>query len=61
VGVDLEKVKAAFLRAGSVDAEGTGVKVREAEFTGGIDIGSVDAGRQGEHGEEEDDSAAGPR
>jgi hypothetical protein len=61
VGVDLEKVKAGFLRVGSVDAEGTGVKVRDAEFSGGIDIGSVRAGRQGGRGEKEDDSAAGPR
>jgi len=60
VGVDLEKVKAAFLRVGSVDAEGTGVKVRESEFTGGIDIGSVRAGRPGSRGETED-GTRGPR
>jgi len=61
VGVDLEKVKAAFLRVGSVDAVGTGVKVREAEFTGGIDIGSVRAGRQGSPREKEGDDTPGPR
>jgi hypothetical protein len=61
VGVDLEKVRAAFLRVGSVDAEGTGVKVREAELTGGIDIGSVRAGRPGSRQEAEEDDTPGPR
>jgi hypothetical protein len=47
VGVDLEKIKAGFLRIGSVDAEGTGVRVKEGEFEGGIDIGDVRAGKAG--------------
>lgn len=57
IGVDLEKIEAAFLRIASVDAEGTGVKVREGKFSGGIDIGSVRAGRGDEHGGEHE----GPR
>jgi hypothetical protein len=61
IGVDLAQVKAAFLRVGSVEAEGTGVKVREAEFTGGIEIGSVRAGPQGSRIGQEDGEAAGPR
>jgi hypothetical protein len=61
IGVDLAQVKAAFLRVGSVEAEGTGVKVRDAEFTGGIEIGSVRAGRPGPRTGEEDDATPGPR
>jgi hypothetical protein len=45
IGVDLEKVSAAALRIREVDAEGTGIRVRESTFTGDIDIGSVRAGR----------------
>lgn len=45
IGVDLEEVKAEFLRVQKVTAEGTGVKVRRGEFTGGIDIGEVEAGK----------------
>lgn len=45
VGVDLKDVKAAFLRVQKVSAEGTGVKVEKGEFTGGIDLGEVRAGR----------------
>lgn len=45
IGVDLEKVKAAFLRVGAVESEGTGVKVREGEFPEGIELGTVRAGR----------------
>jgi len=52
VGVDLEDVEAEFLRVSSVDAEGTGVKVRKGKFSGGIDIGSVRAGDR-TRGEEE--------
>jgi hypothetical protein len=48
VGVDLEKVKAASLRVGGVVAEGTGVRVRESEFAGDIEITDVRAGRGGE-------------
>jgi hypothetical protein len=60
IGVDLAQVKAAFLRVGSVEAEGTGVKVREAEFSSGIDIGSVQAGRPESRGEN-DGERTGPR
>jgi hypothetical protein len=62
IGVDLEDVEAAFLRVGSVDAEGTGVKVRKSKFAGGIDIGSVRAGRTARSDdEEEEDDTPGPR
>ena len=49
IGVDLEKVRAQFLRVGSVEAEGTGVRVRDGEFSGGIDVGSVRAGAPGKN------------
>lgn len=45
IGVDLEGVKAASLRVQEVRSTGAGVKVRQGEFTGDIDIGKVDAGR----------------
>jgi hypothetical protein len=44
IGVDLEKVRAAALKIQEVTSEGTGVRVREGEFTGDIDIGTVQAG-----------------
>ena len=47
VGVDLERVRAEFLRIQSVEAAGTGVRVREGEFAGGIDIGQVRASMDG--------------
>ncbi|MEW5930364.1 MAG: hypothetical protein AB1941_23125 [Gemmatimonadota bacterium] len=47
IGVDLKEVKAAFLRVGSVESAGTGIKVRDSEFSGGIHIGSVKAGNPG--------------
>lgn len=47
VGVDLERVRAEFLRIASVESSGTGVRVRDGEFTGGIDIGQVQAGGAG--------------
>jgi RNA polymerase sigma-70 factor, ECF subfamily len=47
IGVDLQQVSAAFLRIASVEATGTGVRVRDAEFSGGIDIGQVRAGSTG--------------
>jgi hypothetical protein len=47
IGIDLEEVKAAYLRVQTVIAEGTGVKVRGSEFTAGIDIGEVEARRIG--------------
>lgn len=53
VGVDLERVRAEFLRIEAVRSEGTGVRVRDGQFSGGIDVGRVDAGRPS-------DGAAGP-
>jgi hypothetical protein len=47
IGVDLERIRAEFLRIASVDAAGTAVRVRDGEFTGGIDIGQVRAGFEG--------------
>jgi uncharacterized protein YbjQ (UPF0145 family) len=47
VGVDLEKVKAASLHIEGVAAEGTGVRVRESEFAGDVDIRDVRAGPGG--------------
>ncbi len=44
IGVDLEAVKAEFLAVRDVAAEGTGVRVRQSEFSGGIDITGVRAG-----------------
>ena len=44
IGVDLERVSAAYLNVRKVVAQGTGVKVREGTFSGGIDIGEVQAG-----------------
>lgn len=44
IGVDLEQVRAEFLRIASVEASGTGVRVHNGEFSGGIDIGQVRAG-----------------
>ena len=48
IGVDLERVRAAFLRITSVEAASTGVRVQDGDFTGGIDIGQVRAGVPGE-------------
>lgn len=45
VGVDLEKVKAAYLNIKKVTAAGPGVRVKKGEFKGGIDIGEVKAGK----------------
>jgi hypothetical protein len=44
IGVDLERVKAAFLTVQSVRSSGTGVRVRDGKFSGGIAIGKVEAG-----------------
>jgi hypothetical protein len=52
LGVDLKDVKAAFLRVGSVESEGTGVKIRGSEFSGGIDVQSVRAGQNKQGGGE---------
>jgi len=45
IGVDLEEVKAAYLRIKKVSSTGAGVKVKKGEFEGGIDIGEVNAGK----------------
>ena len=47
-GVDLERVNAEFLSVGKVFSAGTGVRVRESDFSGGIDIGEVRAGQGGD-------------
>ncbi|WP_026342716.1 hypothetical protein [Nocardia sp. BMG111209] len=43
-GVDLARIAAGMLRVGGVDSDGTGVRVRDAQITGDIDIGKVRAG-----------------
>jgi hypothetical protein len=48
IGVDLEEIEAEFLKIQKVRASGTGVKVRKGKFTGGIDIGEVEAGIEDE-------------
>jgi hypothetical protein len=45
IGVDLEEVKAAYLNIKKVTTTGAGVKVKKAEFEGGIDIEEVSAGK----------------
>jgi hypothetical protein len=45
IGIDLKEVKAAFLKAQEVVAESTAVKVEKSEFSGGIDLGKVHAGK----------------
>jgi hypothetical protein len=47
IGIDLEKVKAAALNIGEVVASGTGIRVKEGEFTGDINIGHVRTGQTG--------------
>lgn len=44
VGVDLERVHAAALRIATVESAGTGVRVRDSEFAGDVDIRDVRAG-----------------
>jgi hypothetical protein len=46
IGVDLEKIKAAALKVKDIIATGTGVKIREGEFSGEISIEQVRAGHQ---------------
>jgi hypothetical protein len=52
IGVDLERIRAEFLRIASVEAAGTGVRVQDGEFTGAIDIGQVRAGVNAEERED---------
>lgn len=51
IGIDLKEVKAAFLKVQKVVAEGTGVKVEKSEFSGGIDLGEVRAGKSEDVGD----------
>jgi hypothetical protein len=44
LGVDLERVKAANIRAKEIIAAGTGFRARDVEITGDINLGSVRAG-----------------
>lgn len=46
-GIDLERVQAEFLRIRRVESDGTGVRVRDGTFRGGIEIDDVRAGRGG--------------
>ena len=47
IGIDLEDVKAAYLKVGKVASEGTGVKVKKGRFKEGIEIDEVRAGKVG--------------
>jgi hypothetical protein len=50
VGVDLANVSAEFLRLRDITSSGTGVRLKEGEFRGGIDIEGVRAGGGGSPG-----------
>jgi hypothetical protein len=41
IGVDLERVRAEFVRIRSVRSEGTGVRARDIDVAGGFEIGEV--------------------
>lgn len=43
LGIDLERVQAEFLRVRRVESDGTGVRVRDGTFRGGIEIDDVRA------------------
>lgn len=45
VGIELDQIRAAFVKIGQVDAAGSGVKISKSEFTGGVEIGAVTAGK----------------
>jgi hypothetical protein len=45
VGVELDQVRAEFVKIGRVDAAGSGVKISKSEFTGGVEISAVTAGK----------------
>jgi hypothetical protein len=47
IGIDLEEVKGAALRIADVIASGTGVKAKEGELSGDIDIRGVHTGQHG--------------
>lgn len=44
IGLDLAGIKAEFLKVGDITAEGTGARLRDSVFMGGITIGSITAG-----------------
>ena len=44
IGVDLERIRADFLKIRGVESTGTGVRVRDAEVGGGIEIDEVRSG-----------------
>lgn len=44
IGVDLQEVKAAYLRLSNIRASGVGARVVQSEFTGGVELGDVQAG-----------------
>jgi len=48
LGVDLERVKAANIRAKEIVAAGTGFRARDTEASGDIDLGIVRAGVDGQ-------------
>jgi len=45
VGVDLRQVRAAFVTIDQISTTGSGVVVRDSEFSGGIDIRRIEAGQ----------------
>jgi hypothetical protein len=45
IGVDLNEVKAAFLKVQEVVAANKGVSVQKSEFSGGIEINKIKAGK----------------
>lgn len=49
IGVDLAQIRGAALRIQDVEALDTGVRVRDSEFAGDIDISKVRAGVTGDH------------
>jgi hypothetical protein len=51
LGIDLARVEAEFLHVRGVEATGTGVRVREGTFRGGIDLQDIRAGRGGPPGD----------
>ncbi|MGW1887392.1 hypothetical protein [Streptomyces sp. NPDC001970] len=46
VGIDLERIEAAALSIDTIEASGTGVRVRQGKFTGDVTIANVRAGEE---------------
>ena len=44
IGLDLAGIKAEFLKVGDITSAGTGAKLRDSTFTGGITLGNIKAG-----------------